>query len=97
MVFIPWFLPKCQRKKASGENRGLFGASGGSAASSAGFFLFGGWWTSLAGDEGDEFGEVSIDVAETAIGVCEGFGDLQEDARVAVLTGLCCGFEEATG
>ena len=79
------------------QNRGLFGAWGGSAASSADFFLFGGRRSPVAGDEGDEFGEASIDVAETAIGVGKGFGDLQEDRRVAVLTGLCCGFEEATG
>ena len=46
-------------------------------------FSLAGGRSPIVGDEGDEFGEVAIDVAEIAMGVGEGFGDLQEEARVA--------------
>ena len=70
---------------------------GGSATGSADFFFLGGGRSPIAGDEGDEFGEVAIELAEIAMGVGEGFGDLQEERRIAVFTGLRRGFEKAPG
>ena len=100
LVFISVFGPNANARKPPWKTGGIFGLGAEAQLgelSSADFFLFGGWRSPVAGDEGDEFGEVSIDVSETAIGVGEGLGDLQEDRRVAVLTCLRCSFEEATG